>query len=381
MTNDVPGGRVILLGATGYTGRLTVEELVAAGCRPVLVGRDPVRLAAMGESSGGLVTRVVDITAPGAVEALRELLRPGDVLISTVGPFARLGSPAVQAAARAGVTYLDSTGEPSFVRRVFEEFGPQAERTGATLLTAFGYDYVPGNLAAELVLRAVTERGGAVARRVRRVEIGYFAVGGVGSAISRGTARSVAGVLGEPVFGLGGGVLRSEPAALRVAEFVVAGRRRTAVSIGASEHFALPRLHPELSEVDVYAGWFGAAGRLVHRTALLGIRMPALVRGARRLAAALAERVPAEPAPDSTAHIAVVAVARDARGRRLAEVELRGGNPYRFTARMLSWAARTALEEGVRGPGAVGPVEAFGVEPLRRACADAGLVRVRGVDG
>ncbi len=54
--------------------------------------------------------------------------------------------------------------------QVFEEFGPLAERTGAVLLTAFGYDYVPGNLAGALALagrRARRDAGGGRLFRAR----------------------------------------------------------------------------------------------------------------------------------------------------------------------------------------------------------------------
>ena len=56
---------------------------------------------------------------------------PDDVLVSTVGPFEKWGEPALRAAVAAGCTYLDSTGEPEFIRRVFEEFGPPAAKSGA----------------------------------------------------------------------------------------------------------------------------------------------------------------------------------------------------------------------------------------------------------
>ena len=56
----------------------------------------------------------------------------GDVLISTVGPFARWG----EAAINAGATYFDSTGEPAFIRRVFDHHGPRAAAAGSALLTA-----------------------------------------------------------------------------------------------------------------------------------------------------------------------------------------------------------------------------------------------------
>lgn len=40
-------GRIVLLGATGYTGTLVAHELVARGARPVLAGRSPDRLDAL----------------------------------------------------------------------------------------------------------------------------------------------------------------------------------------------------------------------------------------------------------------------------------------------------------------------------------------------
>jgi hypothetical protein len=84
---------------------------------------------------------------------------PGDALLETTGRRTglRRRTPVC------GAVYLDSSGEPPFIRQVFEEFGPRAERTRAVLLTAFGYDYVPGNLAGALALRAA----GPAAARVR----------------------------------------------------------------------------------------------------------------------------------------------------------------------------------------------------------------------
>jgi NAD(P)-dependent dehydrogenase (short-subunit alcohol dehydrogenase family) len=132
-------GRIVLYGATGYIGGLTARAMVASGTRPVLAGRDQGRLNALAErlsrNSGGveLETAVAGSEGPGP---LRELIGAGDVLVSTAGPFLKVGRSAVEAAVDAGAVYLDSTGEPPFIRQVFEEFGPRAERAGAVLLTA-----------------------------------------------------------------------------------------------------------------------------------------------------------------------------------------------------------------------------------------------------
>ncbi len=376
-------GRIVLYGATGYTGGLTARSMLDRGMRPVLAGRDPDRLDALAErlapAAGG--TALETAVADAKPERLRDLVGPGDVLVSTAGPFVRLGRAAVAAATDAGAVYLDSTGEPPFIRQVFEEFGPRAERTGATLLTAFGYDYVPGNLAGALALRAA----GPAAVGVR---IGYFIDGNVRRAASAGTRASVAGLLLEPGYAFRDGRLVAERPAARVRSFRVAGADRAAFSIGSSEHFALPRLRagrPEtgggtpapLSGVGVYLGWFGRATRLVHYgcalAALLG-RVP----GARRALDAQARRIQrgrSEPDPTADVRSRVAAVALDAGGQALAAVDLTGGGPYPFTASILAWAADRASALTARPAGAPGPVEVFGLDALEAACAGAGFRR------
>src|SRR6266702_658162 len=233
-------GRIVLYGATGYIGGLIARAMVAGGARPVLAGRDQGRLDALAErlprNSDGvkLETAVAGSEGPGP---LRELIGAGDVLVSTAGPFLKVGRSAVEAAVDAGAVYLDSAGEPPFIRQVFEEFGPRAERTGAVLLTAFGYDYVPGNLAGALALEAA----GPAATRVR---VGYFVRGNIRKGTSAGTRASVAGVLLEPGYAFHGGRIVSERSATHVMSFEIDGKRRQAFSIGSSEHFALSRLRP-----------------------------------------------------------------------------------------------------------------------------------------
>jgi short subunit dehydrogenase-like uncharacterized protein len=366
----IMAGRIVLFGATGYTGRRTAQEMVARGLQPVLAGRNAAKLAPLGERLGGLATATADVTDPSSVRAL---IGTGDVLVSTVGPFARFGAAAVSAAVDAAAIYLDSTGEPPFIRRVFEEFGPAATRSGASLLTAFGNDYVPGNLAGALALRLAGER-------VHRVETAYF-VAGVGRAqvFSRGTFASLVDVATEPGFTWRDGI-RSEPPGARMRTFEVAGRPRPALSIGASEHFALPRLAPAggLAEVDVYLGWFGPATHAVHLGARVGaalLRLPGTRSLVRRGAALAVARVAEEPDPAALARLSshFVGAAYDAEGTPLAEVRLVAADPYQLTARLLAWGAQRAAEHGVSGPGALGPVEAFGLDVLTAGAAEIGL--------
>ena len=177
--------RIVLFGATGYTGRLVAEAMVERGLKPVLAARSASKLNELvAELGGGLETATADVSDPPSVAALVER---GDVLVSTVGPFVRYGTPALAAAVTAGAHYIDSTGEPPFIREVFEHYGPPASDAGIGLLTAFGYDWVPGNLAGGLAL----ERAG---ERATRVDVGYF-VTGTGLSASGGTKASLMGVI------------------------------------------------------------------------------------------------------------------------------------------------------------------------------------------
>jgi short subunit dehydrogenase-like uncharacterized protein len=361
--------RIVLFGATGYTGARTAEALAARGARPVLAGRDPARLGALAERLGGLETARADVTDPASVRAL---LGPGDVLMTTVGPFLRLGQAAVDAAVDAGAIYLDSTGEPPFVRRVFEDHGRRAAATGAALIPAFGLDYVPGNLAAAL---ALAEAGS----RAHRVDVGYGLSGTSGQAFSRGTLVSLMGVLFEPGFAFAGGRLVDEPAGRRLWRFEAGGRERRGLSIGGSEHLTLPALAPTLREVGVHLDWFGPLTGVAHRLApvsgLLG-RVPGADRAAQRLADVVGRRVGEAPsaATTATARTHTVAEVRDAGGELVARVQLDGPEAYGFTAAMLAWGATRAAVHGVRGTGALGPVQAFGLAELTAGAAEVGLV-------
>jgi short subunit dehydrogenase-like uncharacterized protein len=362
---------IVLFGATGYTGQLTAEALVARGERPVLAARNSHAVKALARRLDGLDSAVADVSRP---ETVRDLVQRGDVLISTVGPFVRWGEPAVQAAVANGAHYLDSTGEGTFIREVFERHGGGAEAAGCGLVTAFGYDWVPGNLAGALALREAGEE--AV-----RVEIGYYMTGDSSGGMSGGTRASAAGMMLEPSFAWRGGQLVDERGAARLRSFEVRGRQRPGVSVGSSEHFALPRVAPGLREVDVYLGWFGAMSRPMQALAF-GTSAITRIPGARDgLGRAMGRLVKGSTGgPDAKARAKsgshVVAIASDAGGRSLAEIHLEGPNGYTFTADMLAWGAATAMEKGFGGTGALGPVDAFGLDALRTGCAEAGLTRV-----
>jgi short subunit dehydrogenase-like uncharacterized protein len=363
-------GRVVLFGATGYSGRLTAEAMVERGLRPVLAARSDERLAELAdELGGGLDTARADVGDPRSVRALVER---GDVLVTTVGPFVRFGRPAAASAVTAGAHYLDSTGEPPWIREVFERYGSVARKAGCGMLTAFGWDFVPGNLAGALALRAA-------GKDAVRVDTGYFATGPADAgSMSGGTRATLVGVLTSPMFAFRGGRIRTERPAKRVRSFEVKGRERPAVSIGMSEHFALPRVAPQLREVNTYLGWFGPASRPLQGFSLaasLAMKLPGTERAWDALTGRLVKGSTGGPDAEQRAQGGswVVGIAYDGAGRELAEARVTGIDGYTFTGRILAWGAERAAAGGLRGTGALGPVDGFGLDELRAGCEEAGL--------
>ncbi|HET6506710.1 MAG TPA: hypothetical protein VFG42_07965 [Baekduia sp.] len=363
-------GRIVLFGATGYTGALTARALAGIGERPVLAARDGARVRRLAEELGGLEWAVADVGRP---ESVRALVGAGDVLISTVGPFWRWGAPAVEAAIGAGAAaYLDSTGETPFIRRVFEDHGPRAEAAGVALLTAMGYDWVPGNLAAGLALR---DAGPGASR----VAVGYFFRGPVG--MSGGTRASAAGTMLEGSYTFRDGRLVDERGGARVRTFLVGDRVRKALSAGSTEHFALPQAYPGLREVDVYLGWFGGASDTLSRVSAataLATRVPGVRSALNALVGRVVKGSTGGPSEAERAETGseVVAEATDASGRTLARARVSGVNAYDFTAGMLAWAAHAAANGRLHGVGALGPIAAFGLDALEEGARSAGIERV-----
>lgn len=359
--------RIVVFGATGYTGELIARRLAAAGARPVLAGRSESRLSALAERLGGLEWSRADAMRQNTVF---DLVGPGDVLISTVGPFTKWGLPAARAAVAAGCTYIDTTGEPEFIKRLFEELDGPARRSGARLVPSMSYEFAAGSLAAALALEPAGDE--AV-----RVDVGYYALGGGPNSLSSGTRESLVGIVLGDHFAYRDGFVRDVRAAERVRSFTVAGKRREAFSVGGAEHYALPAAYPGLREVNVYMGWFGPLSRGVQAGSLVGsvVQRVPLVRPSMRWWGERAVSLVGAPDRGTTPEVRswIAAEAIDASGHVVGRADLAGTDGYDFTASLVAWAAQRHIE----GAGVLGPVSAFGLDALEAGAVASGLERVR----
>jgi len=164
---SMPGDRqfdLALFGATGFTGGLTAAYLAAhapEGLRWALVGRNRAKLEAV---RSRLATASPDAPVPELIEAdaaeraaMAGVAEAARVVITTVGPYALYGEPLVAACATAGTDYVDLTGEPEFVDRMWVMHHAEAERTGARLVHCCGFDSIPHDLGAYFTVKQLPE--------------------------------------------------------------------------------------------------------------------------------------------------------------------------------------------------------------------------------
>jgi short subunit dehydrogenase-like uncharacterized protein len=153
-----------LFGATGFTGGLTARYL-AENAPPsskwALVGRNRRKLEAV---RAELAARPAKAPPPELLEAdasdataLTKVAEAARVVATTVGPYALYGAPLVAACAAAGTDYVDLTGEPEFVDRMWVEHHAEAERSGARLVHCCGFDSIPHDLGVYFTVKQLPE--------------------------------------------------------------------------------------------------------------------------------------------------------------------------------------------------------------------------------
>ena len=146
--------RVVVYGASGYTGRLICEYLREFNVPFVAAGRDATKLKASMEGSvAGIETADYEIAEVAhEVGALTALFSEASVVLNTVGPFSSFGPEVVEACLAAGAHYTDTTGEQDWLITCDEKYGADFAAAGLLLAPGIAQMYTTGEIAAELCL-------------------------------------------------------------------------------------------------------------------------------------------------------------------------------------------------------------------------------------
>jgi short subunit dehydrogenase-like uncharacterized protein len=187
---------IVLWGATSFVGQLLVEYLW-----PRYGATDEIRMAIGGRSRSRLeaVHRRVNaddrlglLVGDASDETFLETMaRNARVVVSTVGPYARYGSPLVAACASAGTDYCDLTGEPQWIRRMIDAHQETAAASGARIIHTCGFDSIPSDLGVLFLQEEAQKRFGQALSQVK------LRVAAIRGGLSGGTVASILNVAEE----------------------------------------------------------------------------------------------------------------------------------------------------------------------------------------
>lgn len=183
--------KLMIYGATGYTGRMAAEHAAAAGTPLILAGRSAATLAALAARLG-VEYRVFALEDTAAIDSS---LSDVGALLNCAGPFARTADVLMKACIRQGVHYLDVAAELDSYR-LAEALDSEAERAGVMLLPGSGGSVAMlGCLAGHTIARTKNPSSIKVAMHVS----GGLSRGSAASAMVSVTAETLARVGGELV--------------------------------------------------------------------------------------------------------------------------------------------------------------------------------------
>jgi len=163
---------IILYGATGYTGRLVAEYLLATygvsgELRWALAGRNKSKLAQVRASIGAPTTLPLVAADAADPASLEEMALQCKTIITTVGPYQLYGDSLVAVCAKTGTDYVDLTGESHWIASMLAAHEAGAKASGARIVFSCGFDSVPFDLGVYYLQAQAKLRYGSVAPRVR----------------------------------------------------------------------------------------------------------------------------------------------------------------------------------------------------------------------
>ena len=152
---------LVIMGATGFTGKLVVEYLIENyGVENeeftwAIAGRDKNKLETLRSSfkyidsnSNKIPRLVVDSHDTNSLDKMTSISR---LVISTVGPYLKFGEALVESCVKNGTHYCDLTGEVPFIRKSIDAFDIKAKKNNCRIVHSCGFDSVPSDIGVLLL--------------------------------------------------------------------------------------------------------------------------------------------------------------------------------------------------------------------------------------
>ncbi|MGH2827298.1 MAG: saccharopine dehydrogenase family protein [Actinomycetota bacterium] len=342
---------VLVFGATGYTGKLVAHALAERGASFAIAGRNRDKLEALAAATGHPDVRVADVAD---VDSLVSALEDCRVLLTCVGPFAEFGWTAVEAALRAKVHYLDSTGEAAFIGELIERHDRDARSKGIAMAPAIGFDEVPGDVAATLAAEGFDHPDVALTYAIP-------------SSASHGTIKSSLRI----VTGRGPWIVDRQQVSISAGQYSRWAPMppplgpKPAVSFPLANGYLVP-LHIEVNSLRLYITT-NPLRKLGLKPILPLLRAGYELPGVRALVERGVELVQRVEGPDERQRQRWWTILAEARsGERWRNVTIMGRDVYGLTAELLASTAMKMAQEDYERSGVLAPVQAADLDWLEK---------------
>ena len=331
---------ITVLGATGYTGQLIINELARLDLPTggiCLAGRSQERLSALAEKlPHPTQTAIVDLQDPNSLHQLPKSTR---LLINCAGPFTLFGEQVVQFAALNGIHYLDTTNELMYVYRM-HSYDQLARKNRCAIVPACAFEVALADCAAAVLAQRA-------AHPLEKIEVTY--------ALSN--SRSSPGTRQSAIHALGTGWLAYEerdwvgkaPCTKGKWGHFSGGKHRV-ISFPSSETATLPR-HLQVNQIET---WMAVSRRLYPLARIFFPLAAGLARTPLRSFMLQASRLGSREI-DPHAPFSLQVTTHTAQGTH--SMTLSGEGPYEITARIVVYAARRILESTSLPAGVLAPAQ------------------------
>jgi short subunit dehydrogenase-like uncharacterized protein len=162
--------KILIYGATGYTGKLFTKYILSKDYRPILAGRSK-NVVSLGKELN-CETRVFK------TDAVFDNLNDISILINLAGPFSKTQNGLIEACLESKTHYLDIAGEYPEMANAYQ-YDQQAKNENILIVPGAGFGVVPTDVAAKMASEKI--------KNPSHLTIAYATKGGA----SRGTLNTV----------------------------------------------------------------------------------------------------------------------------------------------------------------------------------------------
>ncbi len=192
MKSDEREFDIILLGATGFTGRRAAKYLKdhsSPDLKWAIAGRNINKLKILAKELDIPIEKCLQVNTLKKNET-DQVSTNTKIILTTVGPYSLYGEQVIASCVEHGTHYLDITGEVGFIKKMADKYDELAQKNKSILVPFSGFDSVPAELCVLLLSKRFTPddevyikayyalkgglNGGTIATMMNKFETGEY---------------------------------------------------------------------------------------------------------------------------------------------------------------------------------------------------------------